>query len=103
MEVSCQLRLIMDNGPVRKIVNLLELLIRISYPLDDDNRIKILRCIVPYRKVLKILRKRVDYTENAHEDFQENIDKWFQDLVDVFGAGPEVFLSSAHKSRWRIF
>lgn len=75
----------MDNNRTRAIVNLIEAIIEVSFPDSDHNKAKLLRCFPHYRAAIVILRKNTDYTDEEISIFQEHIDAWFRDWVNVYG------------------
>jgi hypothetical protein len=74
----------MDNNRTRSVMNEIELIIQVSFP-DSDSKDKLLKCFPHYRAALTILRKTTDYRDDEIEQFQEHIDAWFCDWVEVYG------------------
>ena len=96
----------MDNNRTRSIVNEIELLIEVCFPDSDGRKRRLLRCFPRYRDALTILRKNTDYTDNEIKVFQEHIDAWFCDWMEVYGregcTNYTHLLSSSHVMRYMI-
>jgi hypothetical protein len=94
----------MDNNRTRSTINQIEALIDVSFPDDNPNKFKLLNCFPRYRAALVILRKKTDYTDEEIASFQEHIDAWFNDWVDVYGkegcTNYVHMLSSSHVMRY---
>ena len=74
------------------------------YPDLDKNKAKLLRCFPRYRAANVILRKNTDYTDDEISLFQQHIDAWFCDWVDMYGkegcTNYTHMLSSSHIMRY---
>jgi hypothetical protein len=94
----------MDNNRTRATVNKIEGLIEVSFPDSDPNKAKLLRCFPHYRAAVVILRKNTDYTDAEISLFQEHIDAWFCDWINVYGkegcTNYTHMLSSSHIMRY---
>jgi hypothetical protein len=65
-------------------MNSIELIIEASFPADaDQNKARLLHCFPHYHAAIVILRKDSDYTDGEITAFQEHIDTWFCDWVNV--------------------
>ena len=97
-------RLSMDNNRTRSVMNSIELLIEASFPNSDDKKHRLLRCFPRYRAAITILRKDTDATLDEINEFQDHIDAWFQDWVNVYGrkgcTNYTHMLSSSHVKRY---
>ena len=94
----------MDNNRTRAIINEIEAIIEVSIPDSNRNKAKLLRCFPHYRYALVILRKNTDYTDEEICQFQEHVDVWFCNWVDVYGkegcTNYTNMLSSSHIMRY---
>lgn len=75
----------MDNNRTRSIMNSIELLVAVSFPDEDINKTRLLRCFPKYRAAMVLLRKNTDLSEEEISTFQYLIDGWFNDWVKVYG------------------
>jgi hypothetical protein len=103
----------MINDKTVKVLNGLEALIDLCIKDDPDSselrKEKWMRCIPYFREAMKKLGQKEDFTDDDIKHFQYNIDKFFQDWVDLNGlAGITNYihmLASGHFSdylfKWR--
>ena len=93
----------MDNNRTRRVMNSIELLVNVSFPCNDINRKRLLRCFPKYRAAMVLLRKNSDLDDNEIQTFQSLIDAWFNDWVRVYGkegcTNYTHMLSSSHVMR----
>ena len=94
----------MDNNRTRSVMNSIEAIIEKSFLSQDANKDLLLRCFPRYRAAIIILRKNTDATEEEIAIFQNHIDSWFQDWVNVYGkegcTNYTHMLSSSHVMRY---
>lgn len=93
----------LTNVKTRKAVDKLELLIEVCVP-DENLKSQWLRCIPKYRKAMRKLRQKADFTDDDILEFQGDVDEWFQDWVGLHGeAGMTNYihlLASGHVSEY---
>ena len=79
-------------------------LIESSFSDADKNKCHLLQCFPHYRAAINILRKDTTATEEEICVFQDHIDSWFRDWVQVFGkegcTNYTHMLSSSHVMRY---
>jgi hypothetical protein len=96
--------LLMDNNRTRLVMNSIELIVEASFPDADQNKARLLHCFPHYQAAIVILRKDSDYTDGEITAFQEHIDTWFRDWVNVYGkegcTNYTHMLSSSHVMRY---
>ena len=94
----------MDNNRTRAVMNMIEVIIEVSFSTTDTNKELLLRCFPRYRAAITILRKNTDATDDEIAIFQDHIDAWFQDWVKVYGkegcTNYTHMLSSSHVMRY---
>jgi hypothetical protein len=94
----------MDNNCTRLVMNSIELLVDASFSDLDDNKNRLLQCFPQYRAGINILRKDTNATEEEIGMFQNHIDIWFRDWVQVHGkegcTNYTHMLSSSHVMRY---
>ena len=94
----------MDNNCTRLVMNSIELLVDASFSDLDDNKNRLLQCFPQYRAGINILRKDTNATEEEIGMFQNHIDIWFRDWVQVYGkegcTNYTHMLSSSHVMRY---
>jgi hypothetical protein len=90
----------MDNNRTRSVMNSIEAIIEKSFQSQDTNKDLLLRCFPRYRAAIIILPKNTDATEEEIAIFQDHIDSWFRDWVNVYGkegcTNHTLMLSSSH-------